>query len=304
MNLTLLVTVVLSWGFSWYAIALQIGPVSAPVSIAYRFALASALLVGWLVMTGGWRRVPLAAHVPIAGLGLLLFCLNFLCFYLAIHSIASGVASVVFAMASLFSAFNMWLFYGARPNRNVVMGAVCGVLGIGLLFAEPLGGLRGGEVFAGIGLAVLGTYIFSLGNLVSIRAREVTDIPNATARGMAYGALFALLLALVSGHPIRMPDTLSYLVGLAYLAVFASVVAFLSYLRLIASIGAARASYATVLFPLVALSVSTVVEGYRWTLLSFIGVALSLAGAALVFMKKGEPTVTPRSDTTHARSGG
>ncbi len=67
-----------------------------------------------------------------------------------------------------------------------------------------------------------------------------------------------------------------------YLAVGATVLAFAAYLALLRRIGAARAGYSTVLFPIVALAISTVVEGYVWTVFAALGVALALAGNVLV----------------------
>jgi drug/metabolite transporter (DMT)-like permease len=53
----------------------------------------------------------------------------------------------------------------------------------------------------------------------------------------------------------------------------------------VARIGSARAGYATVLFPIVALAISTVLEGYNWTPLAMIGVALILVGNVIMFWR-------------------
>lgn len=49
--------------------------------------------------------------------------------------------------------------------------------------------------------------------------------------------------------------------------------------------GPARAAYCTVLFPVVALSVSTYAEGYQWTMPALLGLALVMLGNLLVFTK-------------------
>ncbi|WP_282610390.1 DMT family transporter [Pelagibius sp. Alg239-R121] len=286
MPIVLLSVVVVTWGVSWYGITLQIGEAAETVSISYRFALASAILFLWLIVTKRWKPIPLTAHLRIATLGFCLFNMNYLLFYIATGYIASGVSSVVFSTAAIFGSLNQWIFFGKSPERRVLAGAVCGVAGLAFLFSQGLREVNGMETVVGLALAVTATYFFSLGNLVSVRLSADYDLSNIVARAMAYGAALCALYALVFGQSFAVPMTASYLLGLAYLSVIASVIAFLAYLTLLNRVGPARAAYATVLFPLVALAISSGLEGYEWTLLSFIGISLALFGAALVFLKR------------------
>jgi len=66
--------------------------------------------------------------------------------------------------------------------------------------------------------------------------------------------------------------------SLAYLVVFGSVVAFASYLTLLKMVGPAPAAYVGVATPVVAMTLSTLFEGYRWTPLAAFGVVLAVAG--------------------------
>jgi drug/metabolite transporter (DMT)-like permease len=103
---------------------------------------------------------------------------------------------------------------------------------------------------------------------------------------MAYGALFSLVIAAALGRPLVYDFRPQFTVALLFLSLFASIVGFGSFLTLIQRIGADRAAYATVLFPIVALAVSTWLEGYRWTPLAATGVALVLLGNVLVLMRR------------------
>ena len=78
---------------------------------------------------------------------------------------------------------------------------------------------------------------------------------------MTYGCAVLLALNLLRGNAFIIEPTLKYVGSLLYLAVGASVLAFASYLTLLRRLGAARAGYATVLFPIVALAVSTADRG-------------------------------------------
>ncbi|MEX0876755.1 MAG: EamA family transporter, partial [Phycisphaerales bacterium] len=73
---------------------------------------------------------------------------------------------------------------------------------------------------------------------------------------------------------------------LLFLAVFGAVVGFWAYVTLIGNIGPDRAAYSSLLFPVVALLISTLFEGYQWTLLGLAGFGLVLAGNWLV-MRRG-----------------
>ena len=99
---------------------------------------------------------------------------------------------------------------------------------------------------------------------------------------MTYGAVLMLALSFASGKEFTIEMTTSYIGSLLFLSVFASILAFLSYLTLLGRVGVERAAYATLLFPLVALGISTVFEGYHWSAYSGIGVVLILTGNLLI----------------------
>ena len=103
---------------------------------------------------------------------------------------------------------------------------------------------------------------------------------------MAFAAVLALLIALALGKQLNFSPRADYVLSLLYLAVFGSAVAFGCYLALLRLIGAARASYSSVLFPVVALLISTAFEGYRWTMLAAIGILLTLAGNWLILSQR------------------
>ncbi len=67
---------------------------------------------------------------------------------------------------------------------------------------------------------------------------------------------------------------------------FGSVIAFGSYLTLVGRIGVDRAAYIGVVFPIVALGLSTLFEGLSWTLLGLSGVALVILGNALAVSRR------------------
>lgn len=284
---------VLIWGSTWLAIRFQLGVVAPDLSVVYRFALASALLLGYCLLTRRPLHYPLRAHGFIALQGLFLFCANYILFYLAAQHVPTGLLAVVFTLILPMNVVNGALFLGAPVDRRVVIGGAIGLAGMSLLFWPEIAAFEASSgALLGLGLAVAATLSASLGNMVAARNLRVgLPVMQTNALGMSYGALLTLAFVVVRGAPLAFDDSIGYLASLLYLAVFGSVVAFGCYLTLVGRIGLDRAAYAMVLFPVVALALSTVFEGYRWTLFAMAGVAFILAGNLIVLRKPRRATL-------------
>ena len=278
---------VLIWGSSWFVINFQLGVVAPSVSIVYRFALAAIILLAYCGLSGKPMRFSLRDHCFIALQGLFLFSLNYLIFYWATPLVTTGLIAVVFSMIVFMNIVNGAIFFRQRVQRKVVLGALLGLLGISFIFWPELAQLReNGSALLGLSLSLLGTFLASLGNMVSVRNQaNAVPILQGNALGMLYGSVFLAIFALVSGAEFNYDPRWTYSASLIYVSLFATILAFSAYLTLLGRIGADRAAYATVLFPIVALSISTVFEGYQWTLPALFGIALVVAGNVLIVKK-------------------
>lgn len=287
MNAILYGLVVVIWGTTWIAIFLQQGPVSAPVSIFWRFAVASVTMLAILLVTRRLRPLALRDHLFCVLQGCCVFCFNFWCFYTAAAHINTGLESVIFSMAVLFNAINGFIFFRQQPPARFWLAAALGLAGIITLFWDDLlsNGLNASLLW-GIGLSALGTYGFSLGNMLSMRhQRRGLEILTTNSWAMLYGTLVIGAIALVRGDDFTPQWTLSYMGALLYLALFGSVIAFGAYFTLVGRIGAGKAAYSTLLFPLVALTISTFYEGYVWHSNAVIGLMLILVGNLVMFAR-------------------
>lgn len=285
LNAALFIATVLIWGSTWIAIAFQIGPAPVTVSIFYRFALAAVIMLAALAALGRLKRPAVWRYVGLQAL--CLFCFNFICFCNATAWIPSGLVAVVFSLASIMNAFAARvIFKDALTMRTLTAGAI-GVVGVLLLFLDDLAVALDHATLRGLGWATLRTMFFSMGNMASrLNSRHGVTPVTANAWGMGIGAGVLLGIVAATGQPLEAPDGARYWAALVYLAVFGSIIAFTAYLMLVARIGSAKAAYATVLFPVVALSISTVFEGYEWSLTAAIGVALTLAGNIVMFARR------------------
>jgi drug/metabolite transporter (DMT)-like permease len=143
-------------------------------------------------------------------------------------------------------------------------------------------------------LSVGGTVCFSLGGIVAARNQAAgLSIRGSTAWAMVYGVILLSFFALVNGRRFTFDPHPPYVLSLLYLSIIGSVIGFVSYFTLVGRIRAEKAAYATVLFPIVALTISTLFEGYHWTVTAFVGILLTLAGNVLVLMKSRPPPSAP-----------
>ncbi len=287
-SVSLYFAAVFIWGSTWYAIKFQLGAVPPELSVAYRFTLAALILFVWCLLRGLPLRFERREHLWMALQGLMLFCLNYLIFYWATAELTSGLIAVIFSTIVLMNIVNSALFFRKPVNASMVVGALIGLWGITLVFWPEVANLQHNSgALKGLVLSLLGTFIASLGNIISARnQRRRLPVIQSNAYGMAYGALILFLYALFQGVALVYEPTLAYNLSLLYLALFGSVLAFGSYLTLLGRIGPEKAAYATVLFPLVALGISTLFENYHWSLMAAAGVALVVAGNVLIIMPR------------------
>jgi len=294
MSALLYVSMIFIWGFSWISIKWQHGDVPMEVSIFYRFAIAATVMFVVGKTWGKLQPVKRKDHAFLALQGVCLFCCNFIAFYSATLYIPSGLVAVFMASAPVFNAFHSKLFYKTQTNANFWLGAILGLAGISLLFAGDLLQTDWSQgTLYGLLFALLGTWCFSIGNMLSIRNTKNNVQPfTATSYAMVYGCVALLLIILVRGISFEFTITTQYIGSLLYLAIPASVLGFTFYLILVDRLGASNAAYILVITPVVALSVSAVFEDYYWTLYSTLGLVLVILGNVLTQRKKALLTRT------------
>ena len=288
MNVLLYALVVVIWGTTWIAITLQQqSEISTTVAVFWRFFISAIVLFAFVVMSRKLQKLATQDHLFCMLQACCIFGFNFVCFYYAVQYISSGLEAVIFSMAVIFNTINAKLFFAQQISSRFYPAALFGLFGIIALFwHDVVGTTLNSNTLIGIGLCILGTYGFSLGNMISTRhQKQGLDIFTTNAYAMLYGSL---LMALISWfkHDNFFPSMSgSSVSALLYLAIFGSVIGFTAYFYLVGRIGAGKAAYSTLLFPLVALVISTIWEGYDWQMNAVIGVILILCGNAIFFIK-------------------
>lgn len=287
-NLLLYLVTVLIWGTTWYVIKLQLGTVPETWSVAWRFFLAAAALAIWLGLRGRLKDLPRGRNLAfVCAQGVFLFSLNYWLFYIASNHLTTGLVAIIFSLITIMNIANQMVFFGVKVNVRLLIASVIGIFGLVLVFYPEFSAVEyNDKLLYAVGLGVVATWLASLGNMVSLRnSRAGLPVMRTNMVGMFAGASCMAAIALVSGDPVTIEMTPRYLGALAYLAVVGSVVAFGCYLTLIHRIGADKGAYAGVAFPVVALMVSTVFEGYQWTMPAAAGVGLIVFGNVLALSK-------------------
>jgi drug/metabolite transporter (DMT)-like permease len=287
-NITLYIVTVIVWGSTFLAIKYQLGCVDPMVSVVYRFGLAAFLLLFFCYVRGLNLKFSLKEHLFMALLGILLFSVNYWLVYVAELYLTSGLVAVVFSSIVFMNIANGSIFLGAAVEKKMIAGAVLGIIGIILIFMPEIKAfdLSDKGVF-GLFVVFISVFLASLGNITSARNTK-NNIPviQANAFGMVYGTILMAVIAISMGKEFSFVVSIPYIGSLFYLSVFGSIIAFGSYLTLIGSIGADKASYTIMLVPVVALFLSFFFEGYSWNLSAVLGMFLVVGGNFLALIRR------------------
>jgi len=223
-----------------------------------------------------------------------MFSVNYMLTYVAEGMISSAMVAVTFTLLLYYNILGTRLIYKTPLSQNVIIGALIGGLGIGLVFLQEILNFKPGSTSLwGLAIGALATLFASAGNLISyVHRKENIPVMSSNAFGMLYGCIFTFLVAVVLQQSFTTEWSVKYVSSLLYLSVFGTVIAFGAYLSLVGRIGAERASYISILNPIIALTLSSFFENFHWTPEVAIGVALCLTGNAITLQKAKKRTAS------------
>lgn len=277
------IVVALIWGSTWYVITGQIAEVPPSWSVTYRFALATpAMFLVALVMKQSLRMSG-PGHLLAIAIGLTQFCGNFNFVYRAEQHLTSGVVAVMFGMLMVPNALLGRAWLGQRVTPRFLLGSLVAIAGIALLLVHEAQEARlEGNVALGIALTVGGILSASISNVIQA-GKTGRALPMITLLGfsMLYGTIADAAIAWLTAGPPPFPASAEYWTGTAYLALAGSVLTFPLYYGIIREIGPGRAAYNGVLVIVIAMLISTLIEGYEWSVLAVAGAVLGTLGMVL-----------------------
>jgi len=296
-NTFLYIVTVVIWGSTWIVINYQLGDVAPEASLVYRFGLAAIVLF----IVCKIKKLPLQfskqQHMQLFAFGLTLFGCNYYFLYNAQQHINSALTCIAFSLLLFFNIINARIWFKTKITKQVYIGGILGLLGMVTLFwPQVTSTTLGAETLFGLALCIVGTLFASTGNMLSIKNQQLKlPLLPANAWAMAYGATFMAIMVIVQEKSFDFSFTFSYISSLLYLSIFGSVIAFGCYLTLLNRIGAHQASYANILFPAVAVVISTFVEGFSWSIHTILGLIFILMGNLVVLTKPRKEKSTSSS---------
>jgi drug/metabolite transporter (DMT)-like permease len=286
-NWMLYTIVIATWGTSWLAIKYQLGDVHPQMSVAYRFILSGVILLIFCLIRKKDLKFNKHQHLRILFQAVFIFSTNYIFIYRSSMYLPSGLESIIFSTMTFMNIFNSRVFLKQKISRDVIIATVIGFLGIVLVFNKELKNFESStNVLLGIVLGLASSYTASLGNIISANNQKLgLPVIQSTALGMLYGGIWTFILSLFMGIEPTFSMKTEYIGSLLFLSIFASILAFVSYLTLLGRIGPSRAGYCVLVFPLIAVTLSVFFEGYQLGMADVLGVLLVLSGNYMVMFK-------------------
>lgn len=286
--------VCLIWGSTWLAIKIGLEGVPPFLGAGLRFSLAASIL--WILVYAGGLSPRLTPRGRRAALiaGVLGFGIGYSLVYWAETRVATGLVAVLCAVAPLSTA--LLTAFVARTETltpRKAAGVAIGIAGVAVLF-WPQGGVASADA-----LGLLAAFVSSVGasgNLVaqSLWSRK-DDARVLNAWSMTLGAALLLGLSLAFERGAAVTWTPANVGAIFYLAILGTVVAFLSYYKLIHALPATQVSMITLIFPVVAILLGRVVLGETLSANAGIGIALIMGGVGLTLVKRRHLSVRPHN---------
>ncbi len=281
--------VTLIWSSTWIVIRDQLGSVPPSWSVCYRFLLAGIAMAIFARLRGVSLRIGGAGMLFASLLGTAQFVLNFNFVYRAEQHLTSGVVAVVYAMLLIPNSLLAFLAFRQPVTRGFIVGSAIATAGIVMMLVHEYraADVAPDAILLGAAFSILGLLSASAANVMQgTKIARRLPMMAVLAWAMLIGAAINAVFAWVTAGPPVIEWRLGYLAGIAYLGIAGSVVTFPLYFRLIQTIGAGRAAYTSVLIPVIAMLISTLFEGYRWTGFAAPGALLAVAGMVVALRSK------------------
>jgi drug/metabolite transporter (DMT)-like permease len=287
------------WGSTYLAIRYVVTSMPPLLTAATRFALAALVLATYLVVRRGLAALSASrrqyANAAVVGL-LLLLGGNGGVVLAEDQGLPSGLTALLIAAVPLWVVLLRALGHD-RPAGRTLIGVAIGFVGLAVLLGP---GARPEHV--GIGPAVLiivSSILWSVGSYLATRIDLPAEPLVASIAEMVGGAVGLLVFGLARSERFDVGHVqLSSLIGLAYLVVFGSVVAFTAYSWLLGVAPVSKVATYAYVNPVVAVLLGALFVNEKVTATSVAGGLLTLLAVAVVVSEEGrrrrtEPLAVP-----------
>ena len=291
-------TVYIVWGSTYLAIAYVVETLPPFLAAGARFLVAGLLLGAFVIAQDRWRRgrgAPSSVRRPrwvewrtalIVG-SLLLLGGNGMVM-VAEQTIPSGIAAVMIATTPIWMSLFDAAVTRRRPSVLAVGGLLVGMAGVVILLLPEEGIAALDPV--GIGLLLIAELTWAAGSVYARHGPMPAHQLSGTSMQQLAGGASLLLAAFIAGEPWRLDlagVSVESWLGLAYLVVFGSLVAFTAYLWLLKNVAVTTVATYAYVNPIVAVALGMLFRGEELTPRSLVAAALIIG--AVVAMVSGRP---------------
>ena len=291
-NLILFFGALFFWSATWSIIGLtQVNiDLDPTISVFIRFTVAGLIILIFVALTKRKLIFSIKDHVYFFVLGIFLYSGNYIFFYHSNVYLPSNIPATVFCLLTIFNILGEKFIFKKPITSMTLSGALLGITGIGIIFYQDFVNfnLNSGTTL-GLMFALFATLSASAGNLIAIYNKRNYNIPllQNVAFAMIYGALVTLIVSFIKGAEFYIPiSNFSYLLGLAYLIIFGSIISFLCYIRFIENTSASTGGYIGVIMPILALIISMIFEDVKPDIFFLTGLPVALIGLLLILKQE------------------
>ncbi|HEC2207083.1 TPA: DMT family transporter [Staphylococcus delphini] len=273
------------WGLNFIAVKIQGNSVSLEVALLYRSIIALLLFLALLSLI--YKRIDLKNinYLTVVSFGLCNFTISYLLLYYGTFYSSAAIVTLIFSMKAIITPVFISVVFRTRVSKRIYFGGILGLLSVFIIIYPDLHKLPS-SFYIGVLFALLGTVVTSIGDVLSAyNSQKKTNPVIANVIGLSGAVIFLIVYTYINGDSYQIPTEINFWFGLIYLAVFASFLAWLFYLKLISNIGASESGYMVAMFPAIGGAASVFIGESQLNMNLLIGIVLACIGAYLALRK-------------------
>lgn len=273
------------WGLNFIAVKIQGNSVSLEVALLYRSIIALLLFLALLSLI--YKKIDLKNinFLTVVSFGLCNFTISYLLLYYGTFYSSAAIVTLIFSMKAIITPVFISVVFRTQVSKRIYFGGILGLLSVFIIIYPDLHKLPS-SFYIGVLFALLGTVVTSIGDVLSAyNSQKKTNPVIANVIGMSGAVIFLIVYTYINGDSYSIPTEINFWFGLIYLAVFASFLAWLFYLKLISNIGASESGYMFAMFPAIGGAASVFMGESQLNMNLLIGIVLACIGAYLALRK-------------------
>lgn len=285
------------WGSTYLAIRYAVETIPPLVTAGIRHTVAGGILLAWAYARG--YRAKREHWIAGAIVGAFFFLVGHGTLHWAEQHVASGLAALLIATEPMFILVLAWASRQQKISRASALGLALGVVGVAILTGMEVSAKDASLL--GMIAVLIGSAAWAAGVVISPKVKLPDDALARTAVPLVCGAVMLLASAGITGefHGLQWSNiSLRSILGLAYLIVFGSIVAFTSYTWLLQRCAPALVATHTYANPVVAVLLGWLLAGEALTLRVVVA-SIAILGA-IVLIRRGEGTTARRVPVKHS----